>query len=173
MAQGPAPPAGDEHPEKERQLKRGRRAEGLCDELLASLRKEGKIVKFLVAQRFSFLDFLYGIDRIVERHDGSFVPLGVSSSEDRRVLHEERYGRAHMRTYGVITPVVVIATKNRASLARLKHWLVCVIEGYKGTFTYDPWMLKYDEVLDVVKNPDLSVDQRVELFWRNRRKKSR
>lgn len=172
MPQSPVPPADDESLDR-CQLKRGRRAEGLCDELLASLRKEGTIAKFLVAQRFSFLDFLGGVDRIVKRHDGSFVPLGVSSSEDRRIHYEERYGHAHMEAYGAVTPVVVIATKNRTGLARIKYWLACVIAGYKGTFTYEPWMLKYDETFDVVKNPGLLMDQRVELFWRNRRKKSR
>lgn len=173
MTRNPAPSADGDSLERQRQLKRGRRAEGLCDELLASLRKEGAITKFLVAQRFSFLDFLGGVDRIVERYDGSFVPLGVSSSEDRRVVHEKRYGHAHRRAHGVITPVVVIATKNRVSLVRLKTWLACVIDGYKGVFMYEPWMLKYDEAFDVVKNPGLSMEQRVELFWRNRRKKSR
>ncbi len=172
MTKASAPPLDSEAMERWLR-KRGRRAENLCDKLLASLREDKKILRFLVAYRFSFLDFLCGIDRVVVRNDGSCVPLGVVSSEDRRIKHEDRYGHAHQKAHGSITPVAVVATSNRVSLFRLKYWLACVIDGYKGTFTYEPWMLKYDESFDVVRNPDISLDRRVELFWRNRRKKSR
>lgn len=149
--------------------KKGRDAEMVGSEISGSLLRKGLIQRTKKSERYSFMDVVSKVDRVIWRaSDGMPVPIQFKSffvdkeEKEKYKFFEKQYGQM---------PVFMAITPRDTDLDKLEAILLRKVDEWKGYFKYRDWQFKYSKFFDFENYPGFGMlRKRIDMFFSEKEK---
>ena len=153
---------------------RGRKTESAGNSLCLKMLELHAIKRNIGVSRCSWMDFIWGIDRIVENIHGFFVPIQFKTSYAAAEEFKKRKKEFFETKFGAL-PIIVVLSPGESGEDQIDS-LAERINNWPGQFKFKPGHLRYNEFFDLSRHRELgrSAQLRIDAFFewlRNKEKK--
>lgn len=152
---------------------RGRKTEKACTALFLKMIELKKIKRSMIVCRCSWMDFIWGVDHIVENIHGFFIPIQFKTSYAAAEEFKRKRKDFFEKKFGTF-PVILVLPPGESGENQIPD-LTEKINNWRGQFKFREGHLRYNEFFDHSKHRDLghSSGPRVEAFFKWLRSKEK